>query len=53
MVKSGYVHCACRDCFEIAISSGSDEPTFCRECEEAECECDSECRVERAEDEQQ
>ena len=36
---SGYVNCACRDCFEIAISGDDDENgTFCSDCEEAGCE---------------
>ncbi len=35
---SGYVDCACRDCFEIAIA-GDDEDLkpFCHACEEAGC----------------
>lgn len=33
---SGYTHCACRDCFDIAIS-GDDGPALCAECKEAEC----------------
>lgn len=41
---SGYCNCACRDCFEIAISS-DDKPALCWECEESGCsaEGDSEC----------
>ena len=41
---SGYTECGCRDCMEIAISTG-DEPELCHECEEAGCEAgaDSEC----------
>jgi hypothetical protein len=38
----GYVPCACRDCFEIAISDKG-EPALCHECEEAGCECNAEC----------
>jgi hypothetical protein len=41
---SGYVPCGCRDCFEIAIGEIG---AFCHECEEAGCEPDSECCVER------
>lgn len=36
MTQGGYVNCACRDCFEIAIS-GAGEPTLCNECEDAGC----------------
>lgn len=46
---SGYKHCACRDCFEIAIGE-DDEPALCSECEEAGCDdsgC-SECEAEHA-----
>ena len=33
---SGYTHCKCRDCFEIAISD-DDHPAFCHECVTAGC----------------
>lgn len=51
---SGYVHCACRDCFEIAISGNDGEPALCSECEEAGCDCtgQSECAVEPELDEE-
>jgi hypothetical protein len=49
-MTSGYTDCKCRDCFETAISD-TDSPDFCWECEEAGCEEDSECSVERSEDE--
>jgi hypothetical protein len=41
---SGYTNCACRDCFETAISD-DDSPALCWECEEAGCDADggSEC----------
>lgn len=46
---SGYVNCACRDCFEIAISGDDGEPALCNECEEAGCEPnDGECQAEGA-----
>jgi hypothetical protein len=35
---SGYVPCACRDCFEIAVSSGTETPTLCHACETAGCD---------------
>jgi hypothetical protein len=41
MAKSGYTDCACRDCFEIAISS-TDAPELCHECVEAGCEPNAE-----------
>lgn len=37
---SGYLPCACRDCFEIAIG---EKGAMCHECESAGCELDSEC----------
>lgn len=42
---TGYVHCACRDCFEIAIADDDNGPALCHECEEAGCDADgaSEC----------
>ena len=50
--SSGYVHCACRDCFEIAI--GVAGRAFCSDCEEAGCPdtrgqpgMSQECMVER------
>lgn len=42
--EAGYQHCGCRDCFEVAIGHPGD---FCWECDEAGCEPDSECKVER------
>lgn len=47
-MASGYTQCACRDCFEIAISDDENVPAFCWECEEAGCEHDEECRREDA-----
>lgn len=44
-MSEGYVPCACRDCFEIAIA-GDEGPHFCWECEEAGCEEGEECQVE-------
>jgi hypothetical protein len=34
---SGYVQCACRDCMEIAISSGGKKRAFCSGCRDAGC----------------
>lgn len=35
---SGYTDCACRDCFDVAISSDTDKREFCGLCEDAGCE---------------
>lgn len=44
-MPSGYVQCACRDCFDITIASNDPkDPNFCSECEEAGCELDKECQ---------
>lgn len=43
---SGYVDCACRDCFEIAIAGDDDRGiALCSECKDAGCSIDgdSEC----------
>ena len=43
MMPSGYTHCACYSCFEIAISDDDTIPALCHECEYAGCsgeECD-------------
>lgn len=45
----GYVHCQCRDCFDVAICSAplGEEHEWghhlCWECSEAGCEDDKEC----------
>ncbi len=43
--QSGYTDCACRDCFEIAISSDVANPVMCQDCAEAGCERGSECQA--------
>lgn len=35
---SGYTHCACRDCFDLLVSSDTRKPALCSDCEEAGCE---------------
>lgn len=45
---SGYVHCACPDCFETAISGDDDGPAMCSACEEYECDGEHECLAELA-----
>lgn len=48
---SGYVHCACRDCFDITIAdySALDAP-MCHGCKDAGCSSfgDSECLTDTA-----
>lgn len=43
--ESGYTDCACRDCFDIAISSDVRKPELCEDCVAADCDADgaSEC----------
>ena len=50
MSNSGYCDCLCPNCFEIAIADDTREGAFCLECEEAGCDGESECSVERDED---
>lgn len=43
--QSGYVPCACRDCFDIAIADNQADGALCHECEEAGCgHNDGECK---------
>lgn len=43
---SGYVSCACRDCFEIAIASNTEgEENFCHDCDVAGCELSGDCQA--------
>jgi hypothetical protein len=44
-MASGYTDCACRGCFDIAISSDMRVPELCGDCENAGCDRsgDSEC----------
>lgn len=44
--RSGYVDCACRDCFEVAIEGPEDTaPALCWECGAAGCLEGEECSV--------
>lgn len=45
--KSGYVSCACRDCFEIAIA-GSAGRALCSLCKEAACDDEGRCECSAA-----
>jgi hypothetical protein len=49
-VSGGYVHCACRDCMEIAIQGDEADLALCHECEEAGCSAagDEECSAPHA-----
>lgn len=49
MTTSGYTNCACRDCFEIAVSNAMSDPDLCQECSEAGCERDESCECKRPE----
>jgi hypothetical protein len=44
LFASGYVDCACRDCFDVAVSSGG--PALCSDCRAAGCDASghSECQ---------
>lgn len=35
---SGYTDCACRDCFDVAISNDVARPELCLLCKDAGCE---------------
>lgn len=39
MSDTGYIDCACRDCFEVAIGKPGD---MCSECQEAGCDANGE-----------
>ncbi len=39
---SGYTDCACRDCFDVAVSSDTSKPDLCWACREAGCDADGE-----------
>jgi hypothetical protein len=44
-VSSGYTYCACRDCFDIAVSADTDQPELCLLCKDAGCTPnDGECQ---------
>ena len=40
MVTSGYSNCACRDCFDVAVSDDVIHPDLCGDCEEAGCDAE-------------
>ncbi len=37
---SGYSDCACRDCFDVAVSSNVKKPALCSDCSDAKCSDD-------------
>ncbi|WP_335986514.1 hypothetical protein [Glycomyces sp. MUSA5-2] len=37
-MTSGYTDCACRDCFDIAVSADTDYPELCGLCDDAGCD---------------
>jgi len=51
MTISGYTDCACRDCFEIAVSNDVTIPDYCNQCEGLcgpEHDLSGECQAEGA-----
>jgi len=49
--QSGYTPCACRDCFEVAISNDVTSPDLCNACEDTcgpENSTSSECQADGA-----
>lgn len=48
---SGYTDCACRDCFDISISSDITRPELCLLCKDAGCDATGESECERTDDE--
>jgi hypothetical protein len=36
-VSSGYTDCACRDCFDLAVSADTTKPELCLLCKDAGC----------------
>lgn len=46
-MASGYTHCACRDCFDITVSSDTTRPELCHDCAEHDCDPDGASECER------
>ncbi len=44
---SGYTDCACRDCFDVAVSDDMNNPDLCLLCAEAGCSRDGDCDCQR------
>lgn len=44
---SGYTNCACRDCFDIAMSDDVNKPDLCWECDRAGCDAEGHSECER------
>jgi hypothetical protein len=44
---SGYTDCACRDCFDVAVSDDMDHPDLCGDCEGAGCSADGDAECQR------
>jgi len=45
--KSGYTHCACRDCFDETVSADIRKPELCHECDLAGCDAHGKSECER------
>jgi hypothetical protein len=43
-MASGYVDCACRDCFDIAVGDDDKDSAFCGLCADAGCTTSGECQ---------
>lgn len=44
---SGYTSCACRDCFDFAVSDDMDAPDLCGDCLDAGCDENGGCECQR------
>ena len=45
---SGYTDCACRDCFDIAVSDDMSKPDLCGLCEDAGCDAEGKSECDRS-----
>ena len=50
MSESGYSPCACRDCFDVAVSNDIANPDLCGLCADAGCDEEGESACERDHD---
>lgn len=52
MSESGYSPCACRDCFDVAVSNDIANPDLCGLCADAGCDEEGESACERDHEEE-
>jgi hypothetical protein len=45
---SGYTHCACRDCFDVAVSGDQRKPELCNYCDTEGCDASGSSECNRA-----